>query len=123
MRTDSRVAMAFLIAALALGWNIQHVGIASGFIDSVNKLGAQDEALYTREAIHMATRGTWLTPVFLGRYVLFKPPLLMWLSAASIKLFGISALPIRLPALLAGALICAIAFKLAANARSLCTGA
>ena len=41
-----------------------HIGIASGFIDSVNKLGAQDEALYTREAIHMATRGNWMDRSF-----------------------------------------------------------
>jgi hypothetical protein len=118
MRTHWRVATVFFIAGLALAWNVQRAGIASGHIDSINKLGAQDESLYTREAIQMATHGNWLTPMFLGRYVLFKPPLLMWLSAASTKVFGISSLPIRLPALLAGALICAIAFAVARNDRS-----
>ena len=54
----------------------------------------------------MATRGNWLTMTFLDRFVLFKPPLLMWLSGLSAKIFGISSLPLRLPSLLSGALIC-----------------
>ena len=115
------LAAVFAIALLALGYNVRHVGIASGFIDTVTHLGAQDEAVYTREAIHMATRGEWLTPTYLGRFILFKPPLLMWLSGISIKLFGIHALPVRLPALFAGALICAIVFGIVRNSRS--TGA
>ena len=113
--------MAAAIALFALGYNVWSVGIASGFIDTVTHLGAQDEAVYTREAIHMATRGEWLTPTYLGRFILFKPPLLMWLSGISIKLFGIHALPIRLPALLAGALICAIVFSIVRKSAS--TGA
>ncbi len=108
----------FAIALFALGYNVWNVGIASGVIDTVTHLGAQDEAVYTHEAIHMATRGEWLTPTYLGRFILFKPPLLMWLSSISIKLFGIHALPIRLPALLAGALICAILFGIVNKSRS-----
>ena len=54
------VLAVFAIAFLALSWNIWNVGIASGYIDSVKKLGAQDESVYTREAIHMATRGDWI---------------------------------------------------------------
>jgi 4-amino-4-deoxy-L-arabinose transferase-like glycosyltransferase len=104
--------IAFVVALIAIGWNIQHAGIATGYIDSVRKLGAQDEAVYTREAIHMATQGRWLTQTFLDRYVLFKPPLLMWLSGLTTKIFGISSLPIRLPALLAGAFVCLLAFRM-----------
>ncbi len=106
----------FFLAAIAIGWNIQNAGITTGYIDSVRKLGAQDESVYTREAIHMATQGNWLTQTFLDRYVLFKPPLLMWLSGFSAKLFGISSLPLRLPAILAGALVCLLAFLMSRQA-------
>jgi hypothetical protein len=58
----------------------------------------------------MARYGGWLTPRFLGRYGLYKPPLLMWLSGASLKLFGVSRLSLRLPAALATALACALVF-------------
>ncbi len=106
----------FAVAFAAIAWNVWSVGIASGYIDSVKKLGAQDEAVYTREAIHMATRGNWLTMTYLDRYVLFKPPLLMWLSGASAKLLGISPFTLRLPSLLAGALICLMVFLMSKRA-------
>lgn len=108
--------MVFAAAFLAIAWNVWSVGIASGYIDSVKKLGAQDEAVYTREAIHMATRGNWLTMTYLDRYVLFKPPLLMWLSGASAKLLGISPFTLRLPSLVAGALVCLLVFLMSARA-------
>ncbi len=104
--------LVFLVAAVAIGWNIQHAGIATGYIDSVRQLGAQDEAVYTREAIHMAVQGDWMTQTFLYRFVLFKPPLLMWLSGFSTKLFGVASLPLRLPSILAGALVCLLAFRM-----------
>ena len=108
---------AVVLAALALlGWNLWNAGMVTGYIDPVRKLGAQDEAVYSREAIHMALQGGWLTPTFLDRFVLFKPPLLMWLSGASVKLLGVHSLGIRLPALLAGVLICLLAFLLAGRA-------
>ena len=59
----------FVISFLALAWNVWDVGIASGYIDSVKKLGAQDESVYTREAIHFATRGNWMTMTYLDRFV------------------------------------------------------
>ncbi len=106
----------FALAFLALCWNIWNVGIASGYIDSVKKLGAQDEAVYTSEAIHMATRGDWMTMTYLDRFVLFKPPLLMWLSGLSAKLLGIHPFPLRLPSLIFGALACVFAFLLSQRA-------
>src|SRR5260370_31912049 len=50
----------------------------------------------------MALHGDWLTPKVLGRVFLFKPPLQLWLSGLSLKLFGISLLALRLPMLIAG---------------------
>lgn len=58
----------FAISLIALGWNVQNAGIASGSIDTVLKLGAQDESLYTREAIHMVTKNQWGTQNWLDRY-------------------------------------------------------
>jgi hypothetical protein len=110
------VPLVFAISFLALSWNVWNAGIASGYIDSVKKLGAQDESVYTREAIHFATQGNWLTMTYLDRFVLFKPPLLMWLSGASAKVIGISPFGVRLPALLAGALVCLLVFLMSARA-------
>jgi len=105
-----------LVALLAIGWNIWNAGLVTGYIDPVRKLGAQDEAVYAREAIHMALYGDWPTQTFLDRFVLFKPPLLMWLSAASVKVLGVNSLGLRLPAILSGVLICLLAFGMAGRA-------
>ncbi len=99
-----------LVALVAIGWNIWNAGMVTGYIDPVRKLGAQDEAVYAREAIHMALYGNWPTQTFLDRFVLFKPPMLMWLSAISAKLFGIGSFGLRLPAILAGVAICFFAW-------------
>lgn len=108
----------FAAAFMILSWNLWNIGIASGYIDPVMHLGAQDEATYTREAIAMANDGGWMTPTFLGRWVFEKPPLLMWLSALSMKLFGIGRVPARIPVLFAGALICALCFAMVRRKRS-----
>jgi len=115
-RTYAVKVAVVVVAAIALGWNIWNTGMVSGYIDPVRKLGAQDEAVYAREAIHMALRGNWLTQTFLDRFVLFKPPLLIWLSAVSVKLFGVSSLPIRLPSIASGVLICLLAFLMSRKA-------
>jgi hypothetical protein len=112
----------FGVAFAILAWNLWNIGIASGDIDPVVHLGAQDEATYTREAIHMARDGDWMTPTFLGRWVFEKPPLLMWLSAASMKMFGIGRVPARLPVVFAGALLCALCFLIVSSRRSVAAG-
>jgi len=80
-------------------------GFASTYLDPLGQIIAQDEALYASTSIHMAQSGDWLTPMFLNRPALYKPPLLPWLAAASVKLFGISRTPLRLPA----AILCGLA--------------
>jgi 4-amino-4-deoxy-L-arabinose transferase-like glycosyltransferase len=114
--------MVFIVAFTVLSWNLWNVRIASGYIDPVLHLGAQDEASYTREAIAMVTDGGWMTPTFLGRWVFEKPPLLMWLSALSMKAFGIGRLSARIPVVFAGALICALCFSVVRRQRSLAAG-
>ena len=114
--------LVFLAASAILSWNVWNVGIASGSIDPVLHFGAQDEATYTREAIAMAREGGWMTPTFLGRWVFEKPPLLMWLSALSMKLFGIGRVTARLPVVLAGAFICVLCFAMVRRERSAMAG-
>ena len=89
---------------------LPHTQIAGHYVDPLSRIEAQDQAVYAHSAIRMAQRGGWLTLMFQGRYGLYKPSLLLWMAAASAKLFGISALALRLPALLAGALIAYIVF-------------
>ena len=110
--------LVFLAASVILSWNLGSVGIASGYIDPLLHFGAQDEATYTREAITMAREGGWMTPTFLGRWVFEKPPLLMWLSAISMKTFGVGPLQARLPVVFAGALICMMCFAIVLLERS-----
>ena len=109
--------LVFVAASVILSWNVWNVGIASGYIDPIRHFGAQDEATYTRESITMAREGGWMTPTFLGRWVFEKPPLTMWLSAVSMKIFGIGRVAARLPAVLAGALICALCFAMVRRER------
>ena len=112
--------IAVLLVSLAgLGYQIHKVGLASGFVDTVGRVRAQDEAVYAHSAIRMAREGDWLTPKFLGRYALYKPPLLYWLSGVSAKLLGVSAFSLRLPSLLAGTLVCVLVFAWLRKSHSL----
>ena len=93
-----------LLALACLLVRAARVGLAGDYIDPISKITAQDEALYAHSAIAMAREGDWLTPRFMGRYALYKPPLLVWMAAASSKLLGVSRLGLRLPVALLSAL-------------------
>lgn len=95
-----------LIAAIALAFGIQNAGIAGGYVDPILPARAQDEAVYAHAAAQIIRTGHWLTPVFLGRLLLNKPPLLMWAGAVSLRLFGVGPALVRLPALAAGVGCC-----------------
>jgi 4-amino-4-deoxy-L-arabinose transferase-like glycosyltransferase len=114
---------AFLIAFAVLAWNIDRDGIAAPYLDPIAHTRTQDEALHVNSAIHMARDGGWLTPEFMGRPILFKPPLLIWLSALSIRMLGLSLFAVRLPALLCGAAGIAAVFLWCARAHSVAAGA
>lgn len=63
------------------------------------------EARYGEMARLMAETGNWLTPQFdYGVPFWGKPPLFTWMSAASIKLLGVSEFAVRLPHWIAGVL-------------------
>ncbi|MGD0361633.1 MAG: glycosyltransferase family 39 protein [Bryobacteraceae bacterium] len=112
----------FLIAFAVLAWDIDRDGIAAPYLDPIVRTRAQDEALHVNAAMRMVRAGDWPTPRLMGRLFLFKPPLLIWLSALSIQTFGLSLFAVRLPALLAGAAGAAAVFLWCARARSLAAG-
>ena len=93
-----------LLALACLLLRAARVGLAGDYIDPISKITAQDEALYSHSAIAMAREGAWLTPRFMGRYALYKPPLLVWTAGVSAKLLGISRLSLRLPSAILSAL-------------------
>lgn len=106
------------VAAIALATLLvrsARVGLAGDYVDPVSRVTAQDEALYANTSIQMATQGGWLTPEFMGRYALYKPPMLYWLSAASARIFGISKLSLRLPVALIAAISAGFLFLWAAE--------
>jgi hypothetical protein len=107
-------AVAF-IAVLVLVPRAANVGMAGAYVDPVGRITAQDEALYANSAIRMVTRGDWLTPYFMGRYALYKPPLLYWGAALGAKIFGISHLTLRLSSVLFAALAVGVIFLWAAE--------
>ncbi len=64
-------------------------------------LNDSTEARYAEIARIMLETGNWITPMHqYGQPFWAKPPLSMWLSALSMKAFGVSAFAARLPGLL-----------------------
>ena len=104
-----------LLALACLLVRAARVGIAGDYIDPISKITSQDEAMYAHSAIVMAREGDWLTPRFMGRYALYKPPLLVWAAAASGKLLGVSRVSLRLPIALLSALALGLIFLWAAE--------
>src|SRR6516165_6672204 len=102
-------AVAF-IAFLVIVPRAANIGLAGAWVDPVGHITAQDESLYSNAAIGMVTKGDWLTPHFMGRFALYKPPLMYWGAALSAKLFGISRLALRLPSVLFAALGAGLVF-------------
>ena len=96
--------------------------MASGFVDPLLHAGAQDEAVYGHAAARMVQTGHWLTPIFLERFMLNKPPLLMWAGAASMRLFGVNPVALRLPVLIAGVLCCVLIYWWLRRSQSIAAG-
>src|SRR5688572_23082359 len=68
----------------------------------VNRLKIWDESRLAVNAAEMAARGNLLVTTYLGEPDLWntKPPLMIWLQAGMIRVFGINELSVRLPAAL-----------------------
>jgi 4-amino-4-deoxy-L-arabinose transferase-like glycosyltransferase len=108
-----------LLAFALLCFGIERWSLGGAFVDPIGQIRAQDEAVYSHTAIMMATDGDWLTPRFLDRFAMYKPPLAYWLAGGSAKVLGISMLSLRLPSLVAGALGAWIVFLWVRRERSL----
>lgn len=104
------IAIVFAASFLSFAYRVPSTPLADGYVDTVGRIAAQDEAVYSHIALQMAVDGQWLTPKFMGRLVLFKPPLLYWASAASVRIFGNTVFALRLPSLLAGAAVATLLY-------------
>jgi hypothetical protein len=113
------VAFVFVLSSLWYGFGVEQRALTQDFVDPVSQIPAQDEAVYGQEAINMDLSGHWLTPTYMGRYALNKPPLQQWLAGASVRIFGISVWALRLPSLLAAAGTTALVFWIAWRIHSL----
>lgn len=114
-----RAFLAVVVLAFAVLFiRAARIGLAGDYLDPVAKISAQDEALYSHSAIRMAQRGDWLTPHFLERLALYKPPLVIWLAGISAKLLGVSRIAMRLPTVLVAALGLGLLFLFAAEMRT-----
>ncbi len=107
---NSRLALAAVFAASFLATQNRYP-LALAPLDPIAGTPAQDEALYAHGILRMASGGDWLTPRFLGRPLLVKPPLMAWLSAASLKLFGSHLWALRLPNTLAAAAVLLLVYR------------
>ena len=56
------------------------------------------DALYSHVAQNMSATGDWVTPYANGVRFLDKPPMLYWLTAASLYVFGVTEFAVRFPA-------------------------
>jgi len=79
----------------------------------VRPLWEPDEGRYAEIPREMLATGDWLTPRLNGVLYFEKPPLQYWLSAISMKLFGVNGAAARLPLALASALMIWAAWRLA----------
>jgi hypothetical protein len=112
-----------LAAAVILLVRAERIGLAGDYVDPVTHITAQDEALYSSSAIWMAVRGDPMTPRFMGRLALYKPPMLIWSAALSAKLLGVSRLSLRLPIVVVAALAAGLLFLWAAEVQNRWAGA
>jgi 4-amino-4-deoxy-L-arabinose transferase-like glycosyltransferase len=104
------VVVVFCAGMLVLGWDAGQAGMATTYVDPVSKIVAQDEAVYASTTFGMVASGDWITPRFLGRYALYKPPLEYWLAGLCVKVFGRTPFAVRLPSIVASAATVALVF-------------
>ncbi len=72
-----------------------------------------DEGRYAEIPREMLASGDWLTPRLNGVLYFEKPPLQYWISAASMKLFGVNAVAARMPLALASLILFWCAWRMA----------
>lgn len=101
--------LACIVFAASLGWFL--VGTSDmALID-------RDEPMIAEVARQMVHRNEWLTPHLPAweEKSIFKPPLAMWVMAASFKMLGVSEMAARLPSVICSSLTVTILFAFAAR--------
>ena len=89
-----------------LGWTLAIVALVRLLTMGLYPLTDTTEARYAEVARKMVELGDWITPWYdYGVPFWAKPPLSTWLTAASIKLFGVNEFAARLPYFLLAVLI------------------
>lgn len=81
------------------GWALAVLACYLLFLD--RGLNEPDEGRYAEIGREMAVDGDWFTPHLNGIPHFQKPPLLYWLTALSLKVFGVQEWAARLPSVLA----------------------
>ncbi len=71
-----------------------------------------DESRYVQISLEMIQTGDWITPTLAGEPYLDKPPLLYWLTAASMSVFGMNEAAARLPTALSAVLTVLMLFAI-----------
>jgi 4-amino-4-deoxy-L-arabinose transferase-like glycosyltransferase len=89
---DKKSSPAWLLAVLLLGW--------LACTAWCRPLAVPDEGRYAGVAWEMIRSGDWLTPTLNGLPFFHKPPLFYWLTAASLKTFGLNLWAARLASVL-----------------------
>jgi len=63
------------------------------------QLWDRDEPFYARVAVEMLRGGNWMVPTFNGEVFPDKPPLVYWMMAVGMRIFGENEFAVRLPAI------------------------
>ncbi|MBI1363197.1 MAG: phospholipid carrier-dependent glycosyltransferase [Proteobacteria bacterium] len=79
-------------------------GVISLFVVGLGNTGLfdVDEAIFAQASVEMMDSGDYVTPTYNGEPRYHKPPLIYWLQAFSMSIFGIGALGARLPSAICG---------------------
>ncbi|MCB9841778.1 MAG: glycosyltransferase family 39 protein [Phycisphaeraceae bacterium] len=73
-------------------------------------LSGRSEGRYGWTSVVMSRTGEWLVPMYLGHPHLTKPPMIYWMQAASVKVFGATEFAVRLPSAVAGSIAVVLVF-------------
>lgn len=98
MRTTGSASRLVLLALLALSAPM----VA---FTGMGPLSERDEAIHAEVAREILTTGDWVTLHFGGQAWFDKPPLVFWMSAASMRVLGVSEGAARLPVAVCGLLL------------------
>jgi 4-amino-4-deoxy-L-arabinose transferase-like glycosyltransferase len=105
-----RTAALLLAISLLAGWALP---LATAGLAGPVPLLEPSEARYAEISREMLLSGDWLTPRLNGFKHLHKPPLTYWVTAGSMKLFGINEWGARLPMLFSSLAVVVLTFGLA----------